>query len=449
MLKWVILIVVLLIGAGVVGWKYVSPKLHFRPQTMLWKTDKIGRGDILVVVTATGTVGPQRTVMVGSQISGKVKEVRKYSNDRVKEGEVLALLDTEMLESEKKSADVRLSQVRAAISLLKVERENLAIKQERQKSSIECKTISVARARGTLELAAKNRQRLQDLMAVDAAPQTDLDIRVLEEANSKRDLRLMEIDLEQAELDQRQLVADARQLDAREEQAVADVQQAEAALARAITNLGYATIVSPISGVVLQHLVEPGQTVAASFQTPNMFKVASDLSLVRIDAQLDEADIGKIKEAQEVTFDVDAYRSETFTGKVTLVKLQSEQKGNLVTYPVLVEAKNPPDKERPHGKLLPGMTANLRFVVDRRKDVLLLPAAALRFIPPPGMEPPKNTGKDGKEAKKGGTRGTVFVADEKTLLAARPVLVGETDGDLYELLEGEVKEGDEVIVGTK
>jgi HlyD family secretion protein len=168
---------------------------------------------------------------------------------------------------------------------------------------------------------------------------------------------------------------------------------------------------------------------------------------VRIDAQLDEADIGKIKTGQEVTFDVDAYRGDTFKGQVSLIKLQSENKGNLVTYPVLVEAANPPEKERPFGKLLPGMTAGLKFVVERKPNIVLLPAAALRFIPPQGQAPkPASTEK--KDTKKG-TRGTVFVVGKNNALEPRAVVVGENDGENYELLEGALKEGDQVVVGTK
>jgi len=455
MFKWLLIIGLVLLTAGTfAGLRLLGPKLNLHGKTPEWKTEKVGRGDILVTVTATGTISPLRTIMVGSQISGKVKEVRRTSNDPVKQGEVLAVLDTDLLESDKHAAAVHLTQSRASLALLKVERENLVLKQERLKHSIEQKQIGVARAKDTLELAAKNRERAEDLLPVFATSQTDVDIKKLEERNAKHDLRLMEIGVEDAQLDQRQLVCDAKQLDAKEEQAQADIEQAEAALARTVTNLNYATILSPIDGVVLENLIEPGQTVAASFQTPNLFKVASDLSQVRIQAQLDEADIGRIRGSQEVSFDVDAYRGETFTGKVTLVKLQSESKGNLVTYPVLVEAQNPVDKDHPHGKLLPGMTANLRFVVDKRKDAVLLPAAALRFIPPQGMAPMQaNTtakdAKDAKNAKKGCTHGTVFMADGKGMLQSHAVSVGENDGDKYELLEGEVKEGDEVAVGTK
>lgn len=446
-MKWLgfFLLVIGGLTAAAIGLK---PWERFKPKPPVYKTEKVGRGDVLITVTSTGTVNPLQTVLIGSQISGKVNDVLKYTNDVVKKGDVLARLETDLLVSEQRTAEVRLNQARAQLSVLKVERENLQLREIRQKAAVERKKISVERARGGLDLASKNLSRYRDLLKVDATTMTEIDIRELEEANSRRDMRLMEIDLEQSDIDFKQIAADGRQLDAKEEQARADIQQAEAALARATTNLGYATIVSPIDGVVLQHLIEPGQTIAASFQTPNMFKIASDLREVRIDASLDEADIGKIKQGQEVTFDVDAYRNETFTGSVTQVRLQSENKGNLVTYPVLVHAKNPFDAEHPNGKLLPGMTAGLKFVVSKRKDVVLLPSAALRFIPPAGFAPAKKPEKEPADAKKAGTHGTVFVVGAGGLLEFRAVRVGENDGDHYELLGGDVKEGDQIVVGT-
>ena len=468
MFKWIV-VLLLLMAALTAAAFFVAPK--FKPKPTAWKTEKVGHGDIQVMVTSTGTVNPIQTVFIGSQVSGRVKDVLKTTNDVIKKGEVLATLETDLLESEKRSCEVRLSQVRAALNALAVEHENLDIRELRQKAAIERKKISVERARASMELAAKNLRRIKDLLAVDAATLNDLDIRTLEEANSKRDLKLMEIDLEQSDVDDKQIKADRKQLLAKEEQARADIQQAEAQLARSVTNLGYATIVSPIDGVVLQHLIEPGQTMAASFQTPNMFKLASDLSKLRIDAQLDEADIGKIVMGQNVAFDVDAYRGEVFNGSVAQVRLQSESKGNLVTYPVLVAADNVAKVVRPvagttpsvgsappatqgssvvEWKLLPGMSTNLRFVVDQKKDRTLLPCAALRFIPPMGMAPTKSTDDVPKDKdKKGGTRGTVFVVNAMGLLEGKSVLVGETDGDNFELLEGDVKEGTEIVVGVK
>ena len=444
MLKWIFLLILLIAALGGTGY-YLWPRFH--PAAPKWKTEKITRAAMTITVTATGTVAPLLTVQIGAQISGIVKDVLKQSNDNVKSGDVLAHLDTDLLESEKRSAEVHLSQAHAAMSILKVERENLALRELRQKASIERKEVTVKRSKGTRDLAVKNRESYQALIKVNATSQTELDIKLLEEANAIHDTRLMEIDLEQAGVDEKQILADGRQLDAKEEQARADILEAEAVLARAKTNLGYATILSPIDGVVLQHLIEPGQTIAASFQTPNLFKIASDLSHIRIDAQLDEADIGKIKIKQDVTFDVDAYRGETFIGQVSIIHLQSETKGNLVTYPVQVEASNPSDSDHPYGKLLPGMTAGMKFVVDRRKDALLLPSAALRFIPPPGSAP-ASVNKEFKDGKKG-THGTVFVANALGLLEPRTVRVGENDGDNFEILNDELKEGDDVVIGVK
>jgi HlyD family secretion protein len=316
----------------------------------------------------------------------------------------------------------------------------------------------------------KNLRRYQDLQKVDATTQTEVDIRELEEANSKRDLQLSEIALEQARVEDQQIAADAKALEAREEQQLSEIQQAESQRERAKTNLGYATILSPIDGVVLEHLVEPGQTVAASFQTPNLFRVATDLQHIRIDARLDEADIGRIRVGQAVQFDIDAYRNETFEGTVAIVRLAPENKANVVTYPVLVEASNPKVPIEPfasgrinpdvlkalgvtpvnHGwKLFPGMTASLRFTVETKKNALRLPGAALRFIPPANFGVQRKPVGHNDADKKKGTRGLVYVVGAMGALETRAVFVGETDGEFFEILNGDLKEGDAIVVGSK
>jgi len=470
MLRWLLVVLFLLAAFIAAATVFVVPKLHPQPPT--WKTETVGKGDLIITVTAAGTVNPLRTVAVGAQISGKVQDVLKVSNDTVKAGDVLARIETELLDSEKRSAEVRLAQAKAAYSQLRVERENLKIRQLRNKQTQEQKRISVERQKGTLQLATKNLNRYRDLFKVDATTQTEIDIRELEEANSKRDLQLAEIALEQMAIEDKQIEADAKTLDAREEQQSADIQQAQAQLERTLTNLKYATIVSPIDGVVLEHLVEPGQTVAASFQTPNMFRVATDLSHVRIDARLDEADIGRIRVGQVVKFDVDAYKNETFEGTVAIMRMAPESSktaATVVTYTVLVEAANPkveavslptgrisPEVLKTlgitpvnHGwKLLPGMTASLRFTVAGKTGILRLPGSALRFIPPPGFAPDRKAVTVDADKKKG-TRGIVYVPGKLGLLETRNVVVGETDGAFYELLESDLKDGETVVVGVK
>lgn len=469
MLRWLLVFLVLAVVFVVGVVTFVLPKLQ--PQPPQWRTEILGKGDLVITVTAAGTVNPLRTVAVGAQISGKIQEVLKVSNDAVKEGDVLARIETELLDSEKRSAEVRLAQAKAAYNQLRVERENLEIRRLRNKQTLDQKRISVERSKGTLELATKNLNRYKDLLKVDATTLTEIDIRELEEANSRRDLKLAEIALEQMAIDDKQIVADAKTLDAREEQQSADIQQAQAQLERTLTNLKYATILSPIDGVVLEHLVEPGQTVAASFQTPNMFRVATDLSHVRIDARLDEADIGRIRVGQVVKFDVDAYKNETFEGTVAIMRLAPDSKATstVVTYSVLVEASNPKVEITPlpsgrispevlkilgvtpanHGwKLLPGMTASLRFTVDSKLGILRLPGSALRFIPPPFFAAERKSITNDPDKKKG-TRGIVYVPGKEGRLETRNVVVGETDGNFYELLESDLKEGDVVVVGTK
>jgi HlyD family secretion protein len=447
MLKWVLILgVIFLLIVGGAAMAYAGRAGAKKPSN--WKTAKIKTGDLEVTVTATGSVSPRQSVQVGSQISGLVKEVRKGTNDHVTKGEVLALLDTDLLNEDRRLADIGLSQKKAALRMLEVERENLTLREARLKNDRERRRIAVARALDTFNLATKNRKRYEETLNI-ATSQSDLDTRILEEQNAKHDHESMQVDLLQLDVDEKQIAADRRQLDAREEQSRADVQQAEAALKRADTNIRYATIISPIDGVILEQGVDTGQTIAASYQTPNLFKVASDLSEIQIDAKVDEADIGRIVTGQTVTFQVDAYRGETFTGEVRSIRLQSDAKANLVTYPVLIAAKNPSDEGHPHGKLLPGMTASLRFVLEKRKDVLMLPSSGLHFTPPAGTFTPVDAAATAKELKKGAMRGTVYVAGPDGQLRARAVQLGANDGDSFELLDSDLKAGDRVVTGQK
>ncbi len=443
-----------LLALAYAGASYYMGRASTKPVVDRWKVEKLARGEIVVSISTIGTLNPTQVVWVGAQVSGKVKDVHKQINDPVKEGDLLALIDTDLLESERRSAEVRLSQAQASLALLKVDRISLNQKADRLKVSLKSREVAIDRARATSELADKNRQRFQDLFSADAASQGELDTRVLEEANSRRDVRSMEIELDLLRLDQAQVEIDVQQLDVKMDVAKADIDQAQAALERARTNLGYARLVAPIDGVVLDRAIEPGQTIAASFQAPNLFKIAADLTKLRIDARVDEADVGRLLAGQDATFEVDAYRGELFTCKLKKVKLQAEEKTNPVIYPVQFEADNPPTPERPMGKLLPGMTASLKVTINRRQNLLVLPGAALRFRPPEDANAPKPPGSattddDDTGTKKPGIRGTVYVADAAGVLTKKTVRVGDNDGERFELLSGELKDGDAIVVGMK
>lgn len=230
--------------------------------------------------------------------------------------------------------------------------------------------------------------------------------------------------------------------------AEAQLAQARAAADKDQVNLNYTTIRSPVSGIVVDRVVDLGQTVAASLQTPTLIKIAQDLSEMRIDSSFAEADIGKIQPGQKVRFTVDAFPNRNFTGEVQQIRLNPTTTQNVVTYNVRVSLQNPDEI------LLPGMTAYVNIAVAKRDEVLMVPNAALRFKP---AEAEENAGEkpaagekkrngEGKGKKRDTSSGTVYVIDGKQL---QPITVqlGITDNRNTEIVSGDLKAGDKIIVG--
>ena len=220
----------------------------------------------------------------------------------------------------------------------------------------------------------------------------------------------------------------------------AQVEQATAQLAKDHTNLDYAVIRSPVSGVVVDRTVDVGQTVAASFQTPTLFRIAQDLRKMQIDSNFAEADIGSIKVGQPVMFGVDAFPNRTFSANVKQVRLNATVQQNVVTYDVVVAVENPEEI------LKPGMTAYVNVIVAQHKSVLLVPNAALRFRPEtaPEAAAPKRRPQD---ERGDGTRATVYVLSESRLVP-KSIRAGISDGRFTEVVSGEVKEGDQFVIGA-
>ncbi|MGL4552585.1 MAG: efflux RND transporter periplasmic adaptor subunit, partial [Gemmataceae bacterium] len=256
-------------------------------------------------------------------------------------------------------------------------------------------------------------------------------------------------------------LASRESLDAQLELADKSIEQAVANMLNSTINLGYTTIVSPVNGVVIEKKIDEGQTVASQFQTPEMLIIGEDMDrLMHVYASVDEADVGQITEAMKrktpVRFTIDAYPQELFEGTVLQVRNNSTTNQNVVTYPVVIEALYP------GSKLRPGMTANLSFTIETRPGVLRVPAAALRFSPPlnrvreedkkyllgvtPTATGVKLSAEDKTKATKARNRRLVWVADGD-LLRAVPVRLGLVDGRFAELLDGGLKEGDEVVTG--
>jgi HlyD family secretion protein len=339
-----------------------------------YRTQTVKRLSLESKVVANGTVNPVTTVLVGSQVSGKIIEIFVDYNSEVRRGQQVAKIDPALFQAKVRETRARYQQTRA----------------------------DVAKAQANLADAELDFRRNQTLVGQNLVAQNELD-----KARTR-------FESSQAEL----------------EAAQAQVAVAAAAMKEAETNLGYTTIVSPVDGVVISRSVDVGQTVAASFQTPTLFTIARDLTKMQVEVAVDEGEVGKVKAGQEATFTVDAYPDREFGGKVTTVRLAPQVEMNVVTYTAIVETPNP------DLLLMPGMTATLSIHVARAENVLAVPNAALRFLPPPEHQAP--------EVPAGPA---VWRLDARGRLEAVPVSPGLSDGVFTEVRAGDLREGDRLAVG--
>jgi HlyD family secretion protein len=286
-------------------------------------TQPLSRGDIVDSVGATGTLEAVKTVNVGTQVSGVVQELHADFNTIVKKGQIIAKLDPQLIQTQ-----------------------------------IEQQTANVTRAEADL-------QRLH--VGLDDAKQK---LRRAEEMAKRQLIPATELETAQVNV---------KSAEAQIKSSEAALIQAKAQLTNQKVNLGYTTITAPIDGIVIQRSVDQGQTVAASMNAPTLYIIAADLTQMQVIANIDEADVGRMRPGQHVTFRVDAYPTDTFTGTVSQVRLQPAVVQNVVTYSTVITVPNP------QLKLKPGMTANVNIEINRRTNVLRVPNAATRFRPTPEM----------------------------------------------------------------
>jgi HlyD family secretion protein len=324
------LLIVAAVGAGA-GAYYVrrgGPDIQIT-------TASITRGDIVDTVGATGTLQAVTTVLVGSQVSGNISWLGADFNTIVKKGQVIARLDPSMLDAQLQQARANLAQARANLT--------------KAQSDLD-------RARVQLVDAQQKYTRAKELAARSLLPQSELDA-----AKVAVDTAKAGVASQQATVAQTQ----------------AGVAQSQASVNQNQVNLDHTVIVAPIDGIVTQRSVDVGQTVAASMQAPTLFVIAADLTKMQVNANIDEADVGRIRPGQHVTFHVDAYPTETFEGTVSQVRLQPVVVQNVTTYGTVIDVPNP------ELKLKPGMTANVKVEIAKRTNVLRVPNPALRFRPTP------------------------------------------------------------------
>ena len=388
----IIVLSILVLGAG--GFFYFS---NASSADVMYRMDKVTRGDLQVVVTATGTLSAVTTVQVGTQVSGTIAKLYADFNSNVKKGQIVALIDPTFLEASVKDAQANLQRAKAQANETK-----------------------------------RAFDRTKKLLAKGLASQADYDAAIT----------------------------------AYESNAAAQ-KQAQAQLDRAEINLRYATIRAPIDGVVISRAVDVGQTVAASLSAPTIFTIANDLTKMQVQANVDEADIGKVQVGQDVKFTVDAYAEQPFKGAVSQIRLAPVTVQNVVNYTVIIDVPNP------ELKLMPGMTATVTILVTKKENVLRVPTVALRFQPPADqIEVRKDSSNQQDDSARterrrqfmqrmqegggqftrqgGGERAMVrlWVQGKNKKLTAIPIRPGIVDGTFTEILHGQIEEGQEIVVGV-
>lgn len=417
----IIIAILILIGGGAVAYRPIQDYFRERNRPQ-WETMAVVQGDAKHVITSTGKIEPVLKVSVGAFVSGPIVEIHVDFNDEVKEGMLLAKVDP----------------------LLYIAAVN------RDKASLLTREAEVSRVEAQLVLARNNLQRGERLRQ-----------------KNQRYLSDREIDALTAECDALEATLKATR---------AAVEQAQAQLDNSQTNLDYCDILSPVDGVVLERKIDPGQTLASQFQTPELFIVAPDMrKKLHVFASVDESDIGLIRQAYErqlpVSFTVDAYPSEVFTGNIEQIRFAATELQNVITYPVVVATENP------DLKLLPSMTAQISFEVDSLKQVLKIPNSALRFYPEniqyvreqdrkllDGSQWNRRTTSDDAdqaemnqdnlaaeeraESNQVSSRRHVWI-DNNGMLEAIEVVVGFSESRFTVLESGELKEGMELVTGVK
>lgn len=340
-----ILIPLAVLGAAAGAWYWTTTRSD--AVELKYRLGKVERGPLAAVVVASGTLNAVTTVQVGSQVSGQIKEILADFNTAVKKDEVIARIDPSTFE-------LRVNQTRADLDAAK---SAVAV----ARSTLVAQQAELARTRVNLAEAQRDFDRKRMLVEKHFISPAELD----------KARTVLEATREQLHAVQAQIRVNESQV----ESALAAVKQREALVQQAEVDLDRTIIRAPVDGTVILRNVDAGQTVAASLQAPVLFTIARDLRDMQVEAAIDEADVGRLREGQQVSFTVDAFPRRSFAGDIRQIRKSPQNVQNVISYTVVISASNP------DLALLPGMTANVRIVVDRRENVLKIANAALRFRP--------------------------------------------------------------------
>lgn len=379
------------LAALALSWRLLEN--HGGDGVAIYETAVVSRDVVERTISSTGPVKALVTVDVGSQLSGLISEMKADFNGHVKEGDLLAVIDRGPFEAKYASAAANLAIAKADIAL---------------------RQATVTKAQHQLAQYERDAVRYRMLAPSGSASRMQLDQAETQAATAKDDDAIAQAQLESAK---------------------GTVAQREAELKQAEIDLNRTLIRSPINGIVIDRKMQPGQTVIAEFQTPILYQIAEDLSQIQIWAQVDEADIGGIHPGAPVTFSVEAYPSQTFSGTVGQVRLAATKTSGVVTYTVIIKAQNPDQK------LYPEMTATVRIVEARHDHVLSVPNEALRFHPPEETAAGNNVS--------GADQAVLWVKHADGKLASRQVRLGLKGDRSTEILDGGIEAGEAVVLRSK
>ena len=409
------------------------------------------RGPLSASVSATGNLNAVTMVLVGSQVSGTIKELHADFNTVVRKGQVVAQIDPALFEAAVRQARADLKAAQSTVLNREAQVDEAVTGVANAQAAHAEARAQTAKALVTVVDARRTLARQTELFQRGLVAEADRD-----SAQTAHDAAVSQHESAQAHEDalasairtaEAQLHVQQAELQAARDQA----EQKEAALAQAQINLDHTTIRSPVDGVVVNRAVDVGQTVAATLQAPTLFTIAQDVTSMQVETSVDEADIAKIRADTSVTFTVDAFPGETFTGAVSQIRKAPQVSQNVVTYIVVVAVANP------SGKLLPGMTANVKFVTAQKRDVLKVPNAALRFRPPgatPSVPattpaPEAQPANDRRRDSSGASEGVIWVLGANGRPVPVRVMLGITDGAYTEVLRGELSTGQGILVGLE
>jgi len=414
-LPYLIVLALILVGGGY--WYYSKTNAD----TPKYTTSPVRRTDITSVVQATGTINPLTTTTVGSYVSATVKYIFADYNTRVKAGQVLAQLDPTVFEA----------QVLQARANLQNAQDNLVT----LAANLQADQANLSKAEANVKYETATSKRSQDLFSAGI---------VSTDAND-----LTQSTLGQAQASVEAAKAQVAQGEAQLKQAKAQVTGNQGALDLALTNLKYTTILAPIGGTVVSRSIDPGQSVAASLSAPNLFSIAQDLTRMLVYAATDESDTGSIHIGANVTFQVDAFPNDQFTGRVVSIRLNPTTVQNVVTYNTVIDFSNPDEK------LLPGETAYVTIPTGYAHNALGMPNAALTFKPTISRDQQQalfkkyNISRQASATHLGGWQTVWKISPTDNSLVPVAVQAGITDNSYTQIVQGDVKEGDEFVTAAQ